>query len=130
MKRNFNSLLLPVLLLLLQQRIVAIDSPSYIIDNPWTVMSTNFDNASVMVDFEQMKNSLLSSPHIDERAGSSTYLKMPSVNGDLVTYRFFETTVMAPALSSRFPTIKSYMGFGIKNPSHRASIIINNNILS
>ena len=130
MKRNFNSLLLPVLLLLLlQQRIVAIDSPSYIIDNPWTVMSTNFDNASVMVDFEQMKHSLLSSPHIDERVGSSTYLKMPSVNGDLVTYRFFETTVMAPALSSRFPTIKSYMGFGIKNPSHRASIIINNNIL-
>ena len=92
-------------------------------------MNTNFDGAAVAVDLEQMKHLLSDVPRIDERAGSSTYLKMPLVNGELVTYRFFETTVMAPALSNRFPTIKSYMGFGIENPSHRASIIINNNTL-
>ncbi len=129
MRNFFKTLFLPVLLFLVQQQAIAIDRSSYLADNPWTIMNTNFDGAAVAVDLEQMKHLLSDVPRIDERAGSSTYLKMPLVNGELVTYRFFETTVMAPALSNRFPTIKSYMGFGIENPSHRASIIINNNTL-
>ena len=129
MKKTLKNILLTFLLFISQQKVIATDISSYPTDDPWTIINTNLQGTTVMVDLEQMKHSLSNAPLLAEQVGYTTYLKMPSMNGELSKYKFFETNVMAPALSKKFPMIKSYMGFGVANPSHRASIIINSNTL-
>ena len=65
-------------------------------------------------------------PNINSRVTSDIILKIPTQNGYMDDFRFFETNVLPIALKNKYPDIKSYMGVGVKNPSHRSSIVLFN----
>jgi len=129
MYKILKTTLLLINIILSNQKVIATYQHPYTIDKVWSVINTDSIVSTVMINLEQLNNSLLRAPKLSERIESKTYLKMPSMKGEMNTFRFYETSVMAPTLSGRYPNIKSYMGFGIENPSDRASIIINANTL-
>ena len=48
---------------------------------------------------------------------SDVILELPTPDGRLQAYRICESPIMAPGLEARFPTIKTYLGKGVDNPS-------------
>ena len=72
----------------------------------------------------ELRSILDQSPDVADRLQSDVLLEVPTYDGSHEVFRFYETEVMQESLSKRFPNIKSYMGVGINNPSHRSSIVI------
>ena len=72
----------------------------------------------------ELRSILDQSPDVVDRLQSDVLLEVPTYDGSHEVFRFYETEVMQESLSKRFPNIKSYMGVGINNPSHRSSIVI------
>ena len=72
----------------------------------------------------ELRSILDQSPDVVDRLQSDVLLEVPTYDGSNEVFRFYETEVMQESLSKRFPNIKSYMGVGINNPSHRSSIVI------
>ncbi|MCB0550571.1 MAG: zinc-dependent metalloprotease [Phaeodactylibacter sp.] len=57
------------------------------------------------------------------RVGQSTYtLELPRPDGRMETFRLCESPVMAPGLAQKFPSIKTYLGKGVDNPTALARI--------
>ncbi|MCH7523688.1 MAG: proprotein convertase P-domain-containing protein [Bacteroidetes bacterium] len=50
---------------------------------------------------------------------SKTIVSFPNENGKLEQFRVIETPVLSEELSSRYPNIKTYLGFSIDNPGTR-----------
>ena len=48
---------------------------------------------------------------------SEKEIAVPAPDGSLQRFRIVQTTVMAPALAARYPSIKTYIGRGIDNPA-------------
>ena len=51
---------------------------------------------------------------------SSTILSIPNEDGILEKFSVYENSIMDPALATRYPEIKSYIGIGIDNPTATA----------
>ena len=85
-----------------------------------------FDDYSLTADLDRdyLVSSLEFTPNINSRISSNVVLEIPSHNGSKKDFRFFETNVLPPSLKRKYPNIKSYMGIGIENPSHRSSIVL------
>ena len=77
-----------------------------------------------VADQDYLSSTLVQAPNVSERIPSDVLLEVPTFNGGKHAFRFFETSVMHQSLAKRYPDIKSYMGIGLENPSHRASIVI------
>ena len=75
------------------------------------------------LDLEGLTSSLELSPDVSSRTSSNVILEIPSYNGSKKGFRFFETSVLPLSLKIKYPRIKSYMGIGIDNPSHRSSLV-------
>ena len=75
-------------------------------------------------DQDELRSILDQSPDVVDRLQSDILLEVPTYDGGHEVFRFYKTKVMQESLSKRFPNIKSYMGVGINNPSHRSSIVI------
>ena len=73
---------------------------------------------------DELRSILDQSPDVVDRLQSDILLEVPTYDGSNEVFRFYETEVMQESLSKRFSNIKSYMGVGINNPSHRSSIVI------
>ncbi len=88
----------------------------------------HFSDSSLIADFnrDNLILSLESAPDINSRIYSNIVLEIPTHNGYTKNFRFFETNVLPTSLKRRYPNIKSYMGIGIDNPSHRSSIVLYN----
>ena len=82
-------------------------------------------NVSTWVeDHDYLSSILAQALNVSERMPSDIILEVPASSGEKQLFRFFETSVMHHYLAKRYPNIKSYMGIGLENPSHRASIVI------
>ena len=76
------------------------------------------------LDREHLRAFLENSPNVKNRVSSDVVLDIPSYNGKKIPFRFFETNVLPPSLKTKYSHIKSYMGIGIDNPSHRSSLVL------
>ena len=95
--------------------------------DPWSQVNSQIQNTTASLDSEKLRSSLDISPSVSDRVLSPVVLEMLQSNGEKRAFRFYETSVMHPALSERYPDIESYMGIGLDNPSQRASIVLNKN---
>ncbi|PKV51046.1 putative secreted protein (Por secretion system target) [Aquimarina sp. MAR_2010_214] len=70
------------------------------------------------LDIEQMKKTLKASPLRSKSSkGSGKVMSFPNDNGIMESYTILESPVMSPELSAQYPDIKSYVGYGIEDPT-------------
>ena len=73
-------------------------------------------NASYyQLDMDVLKSNLQNAPKRDSGALSRALLDFPNADGSMETYRIMEYSVMHPDLQAKFPEIRSYVGYGLKN---------------
>ena len=91
--------------------------------------NTRSENHLVVADLDRnhLVSALELAPNVNTSLSSDVILSMPNHNIENKAFRFFETEVLPLSLKIKYPAIKSYMGIGVKNPSHRASIVLYNN---
>ncbi|WP_084707995.1 reprolysin-like metallopeptidase [Leucothrix mucor] len=53
------------------------------------------------------------------QVGSSMQLPLPLPNGEMVTYQFKRSSIMADALAAKFPSIQTFSAYQIDNPANR-----------
>jgi len=103
-------------------------APDHIYD-PWENFQVSEKQSSTVFEIDELESILGSTPRVKERTPSTIVINMPLRNGEKTAFRFYETSVMHPNLAERYPMIKSYMGVGVSNPSHRASIVVNDGMI-
>ena len=69
------------------------------------------------LDVEGLTNALATSPQRFTTTKAGIVLTFPNVDGKLEKYRVYENSIMAPELAAQYPTIKSYIGIGIDQPT-------------
>lgn len=70
------------------------------------------------LDFATLKTKLQTAPLRDNSNGNSNVvISFPNPQGNLDSYRIFESPVMDAALAAKYPGIKSYIGKGIEDPT-------------
>ena len=80
MYKILKTTLLLINIILANQKGIATYQPLYTIDKVWSVINTDSIVSTVMINLEQLNNSLLRAPKLSERIESKTYLRMPSKN--------------------------------------------------
>jgi subtilisin-like proprotein convertase family protein len=97
--------------------------------SPWTKTSKNSisqgkllpqktipQNASYyQLDMGVLKSNLQSVSQRDSGTLSRSLLDFPNADGSMETFRIMEYSVMHPELQAKFPEIRSYVGYGLKN---------------
>ena len=121
MKTLIKIILFPLIGIVLSTKVIA---------HTGNLLSTK-DNKSLALnvstwveDHDHLSSILAQALNVSERMPSDIILEVPASGGEKQLFRFFETSVMHHYLAKRYPNIKSYMGIGLENPSHRASIVI------
>ena len=70
------------------------------------------------LDLAALKTKLQTAPLRDNSNGNSNVvISFPNPQGNLDSYRIFESPVMDAALAAKYPGIKSYIGKGIEDPT-------------
>ncbi|PHR72480.1 MAG: hypothetical protein COA67_04345 [Lutibacter sp.] len=70
------------------------------------------------LDYDVLKNTLKDTPKRGEFSGKSNVIvQFPNAEGQLVSFRIMEASVMSPELQAKFSDIRSYVGQGIDNPT-------------
>ena len=64
-------------------------------------------------------------PHVSEKKSSEIVLVMPTSYGQKVSFKFYQNNVIHTKLEKKYPEIQTYVGIGIDNPTHRATIVLN-----
>ena len=95
----------------------------------WSLKEINKEGANYSLGFEDLIGVLKFAPQASERISSKSILSMPSFSGEKSHFKFYENSVMHPNLAKRYQNISSFIGIGIENPTHRATIIINEDII-
>jgi len=65
----------------------------------------------------KFKTSVLNAPQRFKSSRSSNIVSFPNAEGILETFLVYENSNMDPVLAAKYPSIKSYVGQGIDNPS-------------
>lgn len=72
------------------------------------------------LDIDGLKAQLASTPKRSETTKvSNSKVFFPNIKGELEQFRVVEAPVLSELLSKRYPNIKTYLGFSIKNPGTR-----------
>ena len=72
----------------------------------------------MQLNVNDLKSALLAAPTRSFSGRSShVIIEIPNSKGAMERFRVFETSNMDPALAAQFPEIKSYVGYGIDNPT-------------
>lgn len=81
-----------------------------------TTKAKHFRTVEVSLDLlrKHLKNVTRES---DESLGPDITISLPLPDGSMEDYRVVENNTMHPKLAAKFPSIKSYNAYGIKNPS-------------
>jgi len=71
------------------------------------------------LNVEALKEQLTQTPSRAKSLQSSVIVQFPNSSGVLESFRVFETPLLTGALADKFPSIKSYTGQGIEDPTAR-----------
>ncbi|NMH29319.1 zinc-dependent metalloprotease [Flavobacterium silvaticum] len=88
-----------------------------------TRTSTPEKQTYFQLDLNGIKAALGNAP-MRGSATSPVIIPFPDGNGVIQNFRMFEAPVLSPVLAAKYPTIKSYVGQGIENPSTTIRISI------
>jgi chitodextrinase len=69
------------------------------------------------LDVNSLKTSLINAPERKLITSSNKIISLPNEDGKLEKFKVYENPTMDPALSAKYPEIKSYVGIGIDNPT-------------
>ncbi len=69
------------------------------------------------LDVNSLKTSLINAPERKSITSSNKIVSLPNEVGQLEKFKVYENPTMDPALSAKYPEIKSYVGIGIDNPT-------------
>ncbi|OIQ15985.1 MAG: hypothetical protein BM557_10535 [Flavobacterium sp. MedPE-SWcel] len=70
------------------------------------------------LNFEDFKTMLETAPSRENHTGlSSVIIPIPNGEGEIENFRIYEASVLHPDLAAQYPSIKSYVGQGIENPT-------------
>ena len=95
----------------------------------WSLKEIDEKGAKYSLQFENLIGALKFAPQTSERISSKIILSMPSFLGEKSNFKFYESSVMHPNLAKRYQNISSFIGIGIENPTHRATLVINEDII-
>ena len=119
---NFKKIILVLMCFIICSKITS--QQLYVKQDFWYNLYLNDNSLIADLDRSNIVSSLKLSPHVEDRITSNVVLEVPSHNGSKKTFRFFETSVLPESLQNKYPEIKSYMGIGVENPSHRLSFVL------
>ncbi len=68
-------------------------------------------------DYQTLSTALKSASNISTSKAAVTTIKFPNIKGELERYKIVESSVMHPDLQAKYPEIRSYIGYGIDNPT-------------
>ena len=91
----------------------------------WTLKEKTNEGADFELQFTDLKDALIGVPHVSEKKSSEIVLVMPTSSGQKVSFKFYQNNVIHPKLEKKYPEIQTYVGIGIDNPTHRATIVLN-----
>ena len=95
-------------------------------DGFWRFKEKTNEGSYYQLNFlAEMKESLQFAPHVNEKKESEVILKMPTSFGEKLSFKFYENDVVHPNLRKKYSKIKTYVGVGIENPTHRSTIVLN-----
>jgi chitodextrinase len=70
------------------------------------------------LDVNALKAALSNSPQRSATSRTSNViLSLPNADGQMESFKVFENSNLDPALAARYPEIKSYIGYGVDNPT-------------
>jgi chitodextrinase len=69
------------------------------------------------LDVNSLKTTLINAPERKSITSSNKIISLPNDEGTLEKFKVYENPTMDPALSDKYPEIKSYVGIGIDNPT-------------
>ncbi|MES2747509.1 MAG: zinc-dependent metalloprotease family protein, partial [Bacteroidota bacterium] len=73
------------------------------------------------LDAQAIMNSLANSPKRNAMAkNSAVVITLPNAEGQMERFNVYENSTMEPALQARYADIRSYVGYGIDNPTATA----------
>ena len=75
---------------------------------------------------KQFETALKFSPNAKIQKVSDVILEVPLYDGNKKSFKFYESNVLPTPLKCKNPSIKSFIGIGIENPSYRSSIVTYN----
>ncbi|MDY8136413.1 reprolysin-like metallopeptidase [Aquimarina sp. 2201CG5-10] len=75
---------------------------------------------------QQLKSILESTPSRTQQKSSNIIIELPTEKGILKKFKILEASVLADELAKKFPDIKSYVGYGIDDPTSTARFSISN----
>ncbi|MGO3707155.1 MAG: zinc-dependent metalloprotease [Mesonia hippocampi] len=87
----------------------------------WQVSNANFSAVSTQSVKFQLNIAKFRTV-ITSIVPESTEIQIPSLSGNLVTYKVQEFSNFSPELAAKYPSIKSYRGYAVNNPSEKISI--------
>ena len=92
--------------------------------DPWGPLNNDFSNFYCSYDKDRLA-SVFEDSHADIRKKyQDLIINIPIRNGTKRAFKILKTSVMHPNLNSKYPSIRSYIGVGLINPSERASIVL------
>lgn len=101
------------------------------IDSPENLSKLNLDNKKVhlfKLNSFLLNQDILSTP-LRSAAKKSTekIVDIPSLNGELESFKLYEAPVFAPELAAKYPNIKSYVGISTKDSRTRLRMSVSHN---
>lgn len=91
----------------------------------WRFKEKTNEGSYFQFNLVELKENLQFAPHVNERKASKVILMMPTSCGEKLSFKFYENDVIHPNLKKKYPNIKTYVGIGEKNPTHRSTIVLN-----
>ena len=91
----------------------------------WNFKQKVEEGSTFELSVSNLSEALQHVPHVSERKPSDIILIMPAADGKKHSFTFYQNTVIHPNLEKKYPNIKTYVGVGVENPTHRATIVLN-----
>ena len=117
-----------------------LSSPLYTLALEWKAGNDNYTKSnyaavlplkfrSVTINYTELKNTLALAPVADFYSAAKSkglLFSLPLPNGGFEKFNVIETPMMEPELALKYPSIKTYTGVSIENPSHAVKLDIGN----
>ena len=92
--------------------------------DPWGPLNNDFSSFYCSYDKDRLA-SVFEDSHADIRKKyQDLIINIPIKDGTKKAFKISKARAMHPKLNSKYPSIRTYIGVGLINPSERASIVL------